>query len=268
MRIHTTLACWWMGQVMSNPVIESFVNASTIALPACHVFWQLQSLICCMLALLCLLSFFFILQQCFVCLSCVVCAVLPSSSFSLPSPNIFGLQLECFALLPEFRLQSQKSSPAACISGDVEGGNQSHWDLGTWSGQTPSRLSRNADWMSFSCICQAPLLQPTTCMHTDTLRTTCAHARLKLTHLPLEDCWHYFFTSVFLALLHIPACTALLFCLSACYQSLSLSPFTFPPLSDVTPVFHFIPASCSLLINKQMTSPVLWREVLSIFFWM
>lgn len=47
-----------------------------------------------------------------------------------------------------------------------------------------------------------------------------------------------------------------LFCLSACYQSMSLSPFTFPPLSDVIPVFHFMPASCSSLINKQMTSPV------------
>lgn len=52
------------------------------------------------------------------------------------------------------------------------------------------------------------------------------------------------------------ACRALLFCLSACYQSMSLSPFTFPPVSDVIPVFHFIPASCSSLINKQMTSPV------------
>lgn len=47
-----------------------------------------------------------------------------------------------------------------------------------------------------------------------------------------------------------------LFCLSACYQSPSLSPLTFPPLCDAMPVFHFVPASCSILINKQMTSPV------------
>lgn len=44
--------------------------------------------------------------HCFVCLGCVVSAVLPSSS--LPSPLLSGLQLVCFALLPEFRLQSQK----------------------------------------------------------------------------------------------------------------------------------------------------------------
>lgn len=47
-----------------------------------------------------------------------------------------------------------------------------------------------------------------------------------------------------------------LFCLSACYQSPSLSPPTFPPLGDAMPVFHFVPASCSILINKQMTSPI------------
>lgn len=38
--------------------------------------------------------------------------------------------------------------------------------------------------------------------------------------------------------------------------------FTFPPLTDVTPVFHFILASCSSLINKQMTSVVLVTEII------
>lgn len=96
----------------------------------------------------------------------------------------------------------------------------------------------------------APAPSPSTC--TQHMCTCTSH--LKLTHLPLEDCWHHFLTSLcvvsFLSLLF-------LFCLSACcYQSLSLSPFTFLPCSDVTPVFHFIHASCSSLINNQMTSAV------------
>lgn len=64
-----------------------------------------------MWARLCL--FFFILQHS-VLFVLVVLYVLsypaaPSPPLSplLPSPNIFGLQLVCFALLPEFRLQSQ-----------------------------------------------------------------------------------------------------------------------------------------------------------------
>lgn len=53
--------------------------------------------------------FFFILQHSAL-FVLVVLYVLsyPVAPFpSLPSPNIFGLQLVCFALLPEFRLQSQ-----------------------------------------------------------------------------------------------------------------------------------------------------------------
>ncbi|MEQ2235262.1 hypothetical protein ILYODFUR_000619 [Ilyodon furcidens] len=47
-------------------------------------------------------------------------------------------------------------------------------------------------------------------------------------------------------LLHLILLLVQCCCFSASVQSLSLSAFTYPPLSDVTHVFHFIPSSCSL----------------------
>lgn len=105
----------------------------------------------------------------------------------------------------------------------------------------------------------APLLQKHHHIHTH------RDKHLKLTHLPLEGCWHHFSTSlcavsILHRAVHILMCTVLTFCLLVCYQSLSLSPFTFPPFSDVTPVFHFIPAFCFALINKQMTCSCVMKE--------
>lgn len=66
---------------------------------------------------LCVLCVFFSSCSTVFCLSWLCCMCSPTQQLlspppppplsPLPFPNIFGLQLVCFALLPEFRLQSQ-----------------------------------------------------------------------------------------------------------------------------------------------------------------
>ena len=123
--------------------------------------------------------------------------------------------------------------------------------------------------MSSSCICSSPppaAHQHHTHTYTHYMHTCTSH--LKLTHLPLEDCRHHFSTSLCVVLV-LPSPS------SRCLYSaavLFVSPLSKPvfvsiylsSLTDVTPVFHFIPASCSSLINKQMTSPVLFFFFLNV----
>lgn len=198
--------------------------------------------------------------QCFVCLGRVVCAVLPSSFSSLPSPLLSSLlqtSLGCswfvFALLPEFRLQRQKLSfPSGCLC--FRPGRQCMIRT-----DPPSRLNRNADWMSSSCVCSSP--PPAAHKQHAHIHTPHVHMHVSsqadtFTLGGLLASFSHFFVCRLLPLGLLSACTEPLFCLSVCYQSLSLSPFTFLPCSDVSPVFHFIHASCSSLINNQMTSLV------------
>lgn len=196
--------------------------------------------------------------QCFVCLGRVVCAVLPSSFSSLPSPllpssNIFGLQLVCFCATPWVQVAETKIViplwlpifPARTPVHDKDG--------------PPSRLNWNADRMSSFCVCSSP--PPAAHQHHADIHTPHVHMQVSsqadtFTLGGLLASFSHFFVCCLLPLRLLSACTEPQFCLSACYQSLSLSPFTFLPCSDVSPVFHFIHASCSSLINNQMTSPV------------
>lgn len=94
------------------------------------------------------------------CLSwlCYMC-----SFSSLPSPLLFQswLQLVCFALFPEFRLQEPKLAPGCCF----------RWWRWAHDEDEPLPGSvKNADWMSSFYICSSPLLQ---FHHTPTHRSCC-----------------------------------------------------------------------------------------------
>lgn len=101
--------------------------------------------------------------------------------------------------------------------------------------------------MSFSCICSSPpQLQPT--------NTTTNPSPLTRTHLPLLGkllASKFFFLMWDLG--HFYFFTHRAVVLVGSLLSQSLSPFTFPSLNYVIPVFHFILASRSSLINKPMT---------------
>lgn len=116
-----------------------------IALPTCPVLWPVQSLICCVgfLSLKKILQHRVLFVFDIGCMRCPTQQLIP-----LPSPNIFGLQLVCFALLSEFMLQSQNCPELLVIWGRGLMPHMIRTD--------PSRLSRNADWMYFSCICSSP----------------------------------------------------------------------------------------------------------------
>ena len=103
--------------------VKVFLNLRPVlALPAYLVYRQIQSLICCMQACVCPFSFFHAAAQCLVCPGCCcMCSSCPSPL--LPSPNRSGLQLVCFALLLEFRLQGQ-NRPWLLVSGDEGGGGR------------------------------------------------------------------------------------------------------------------------------------------------
>ena len=135
--------------------------------------------------------FFFLLQHrvffVFVVLYVVSYPAAPSPPLSplLPSPNIFGLQLVCFALLPEFRLQSQ-NRPWLLVfpvmrrkegkAGRVKGVKAPRTPAHDKDGPLPGSIG-----MQIECpppvSAAAPLLQPTNTTHTHT-HTTCTHARL------------------------------------------------------------------------------------------
>lgn len=234
---------------MNYPVIFSICIAPLLYLPAVFSDRSNHSLTACEFGFL---SFFHPAAQCFVCLGCVVCAVLASSSF--PSPLQTSLGCSWFVL--RYSLSSgcrAKFGPAACVCGDLErglmlAGRRRMIRIDPLQTQSECRLNVLLLYLQQPPSCSPPT--PHTYRHY--MHTCTSH--LKLTDLPLQDCWHKCSTSLCVILaLHIPACTVLLFFLSACHQSPSLSPFTFPPLSDVTLVFYFIPSSCCFLINKQMT---------------
>lgn len=162
------LVCLWMRLVMNYPVIFSSCISPLLYLPAVFSDRSNHSLTACRFGFL----FFHPAAQCFVCLGCVVCAVLPSSSFPspllLPSPNIFGLQLVCFVLLSEFRLQSQIQPGCLCLRWFGEGVN---------AVRTPAhdkdRPPSDSIGMQIECpspvSAAAPLLQPTNTTHIQTL---------------------------------------------------------------------------------------------------
>lgn len=146
--------------------------------------------------------FFFILQHCFVCLGGVVCAVLPSSSLPFPplSKHLWAAA-GLFYATPRVQVAEPKSYPTACVSGD-EGKEEVGQGVnapGCWRMMRTDPLQAQSECrlnVLLLYLQQPPLLQPTITTHTyrHYVRTCSSH--LKLTHLPLEDCWHNFSTSL------------------------------------------------------------------------
>lgn len=128
MFIHTPFACFCLSSVK----VFCKCISPLLYLPA--VFHDRSSHPLAAFGLSFLSCFLHPAAQGFVCLGCVVCAVLPSSFpslpspllSSLPSPNIFGLQLVCFCATPWVQVAETKLPPpllhqAACVSGQDAG---------------------------------------------------------------------------------------------------------------------------------------------------
>lgn len=101
---------------------------------------------------------------CFICPVCVVGLGSP-----LPSPNISGLQLVCFAGLSEFRLQSPSRTPALVFPGEGEELMLPGCCHIKKDGPPPGSVGLQIEYLLV--FAAAPLPSPP-CTHID---TTCGH---------------------------------------------------------------------------------------------
>lgn len=150
------------------------------------------------------LSFFSPSCSIVFCLSWLCCMCCPTQQLlSLPSPPLskhLWAAAGLFCATPWVQVAEPKSALAACVSGneakgDGQGGNAPRTPAYDKDGPPPDSVG-----MQIECpppvSAAAPLLQPTNTTHTyrHYMRTCTSH--LKLTHLPLEDRWHHFSTSL------------------------------------------------------------------------
>lgn len=186
-----------------------------------------------------------------------MCSSPPPPALNKPLRAAAGL----FCTTPSVQVAEPKPSLAACFSGDKGGVAWGRWGAGGCFCRQHQCMIRKEPLRTQSvcrlnvrilCLQQPSPPTPRSPPQTNTghmFRPTCFSLKGRRPSIS-TSCWCH---------LSSAACGrggGVLLSSPPGHRSMPLSPFTFPRLGDVSLFFHFIPARCSSLINKQMTFPV------------